>query len=81
MGLAPDAQAERKRNPGTAVCPKRRPQIKKDFYFEPKGTIKTAYYNSLNGGAKPDWRTEFRKLDMEARDSIVYKFISKEEKI
>lgn len=55
--------------------------MKKDFYFEPKGTIKTAYYNSLNGGAKPDWRTEFRKLDMEARDSIVYKFISKEEKI
>ena len=33
MGLAPDAQAERKRNPGTAVCPKRRPQMKKDFYF------------------------------------------------
>ena len=55
--------------------------MKKDFYFEPKGTIKTAYFNSLNGGAKPDWRTEFRKLDMEARDSIVYKFISKEEKI
>ena len=55
--------------------------MKKDFYFEPKGTIKTAYYNSLNGGVKPDWRAEFRKLDMEARDSIVYKFISKEEKI
>lgn len=38
-GLAPDAQAERKRNPGTAVCPKHRPQIKKRFLFFCFGSI------------------------------------------
>lgn len=52
------------------------------LHFTPNNDIKTKYINwKQNGGIKPNWKDEFKRLDVLARDSTVYVFISEEDKI
>ena len=52
------------------------------LHFLPNNVIKSDFENwKNNGGIRPNWESELKRLDVLARDSVVYKFISEEVRI
>ena len=52
------------------------------LHFIPNNVIKSEFFKwKKEGGIKPTWETELKRLDVLARDSVVYAFMAEEDKI
>lgn len=55
---------------------------KGSLHFIPDNIIKSQFFKwKQEGGTKPTWEAELKRLDVLARDAIVYVFMSEEDKI
>ena len=55
---------------------------KGSLHFIPDNIIKSQFFKwRQEGGTKPTWEAELKRLDVLARDAIVYVFMSEEDKI